>query len=745
MNVRLPDGTIIRNVPEGTTKAQLAEKLKANGMAVPAEWMGEAPQLSTVENVGGFLRDIPRQVGLTARYALEGLPAIAEPVTEPIRRIVVNPLMRAAGSEGVESLTQGGKRLADSIGLPEPRTATERVVGDASRTVASSAGMAGAANKLAALTERAAPMAANVFWQMAARPGVQAVAAAGAGAAGGTVRETGGSPAEQFGAALLGGLVTGYGAAKTADMAERGVAAVRSMLTPKEQQIRAADQAITLTLQRSGIDWNAVPVGVKNQLREEVAQALNTGQPLNEDALRRLVAFRRTGTTPTVGMLTQDEGLITREMNLAKTGANSMDQGLQRLPRIQNQNAAQLLRQIDNLGAANAPDAAGAGARQIGALSSRVREARGNIDSLYSQARDSQGRSVVLDGPAAAQAAIRRLQADNVGKLPPEVDDILNDLTSGKTPLTVEYQQQLVKNLYRKMQGAGDNGDLRYGLRIVREELDNADVPPTATVNPGNLPAVPGTVPQSTQQAGQQAIDAYRRARAANRAYMQTLEANPALAKVDDALAALEGNPQLRSAEDIVGAGSFVQQFVTGKSATPGEVRSLLQQVGPQGAQALRQYVARVLRDAATNSTDDITKFSNDAYRRALRDIGDEKLAALFSREELDQLKAIGDAGKYMQAQPTGSAVNNSNSGALVLGRGLDLLDKVAGSIPLGGRDILKGYIQGAQQTQVLRPQNALVQLAAPKEQPLLANPLLAASVVAPSDARKDQRRDKRP
>lgn len=38
MNVTLPDGTTIQDVPEGTTKAQLAEKLKANGMNVPQEW-----------------------------------------------------------------------------------------------------------------------------------------------------------------------------------------------------------------------------------------------------------------------------------------------------------------------------------------------------------------------------------------------------------------------------------------------------------------------------------------------------------------------------------------------------------------------------------------------------------------------------------------------------------------------------------------------------------------------------------
>ena len=43
MDVRLPDGTIIRNVPEGTTKEQIAQKLQAKGMQVPKEWMQSQP------------------------------------------------------------------------------------------------------------------------------------------------------------------------------------------------------------------------------------------------------------------------------------------------------------------------------------------------------------------------------------------------------------------------------------------------------------------------------------------------------------------------------------------------------------------------------------------------------------------------------------------------------------------------------------------------------------------------------
>lgn len=43
MDVRLPDGTVIKNVPDGTTKADLVAKLRTNGMAVPAEWLNAAP------------------------------------------------------------------------------------------------------------------------------------------------------------------------------------------------------------------------------------------------------------------------------------------------------------------------------------------------------------------------------------------------------------------------------------------------------------------------------------------------------------------------------------------------------------------------------------------------------------------------------------------------------------------------------------------------------------------------------
>lgn len=676
---------------------------------------------------GAMLRDIPRQVGLTARYGVEGLTQLADTLASPIRAG-----MNLAGLN-VQPFTTTVGQLADKAGIA-PRDANERVIGDATRTLAGAGGLAGGANRAANAVTGATQAALS---KLGSNIGSQAVGAASAGAAGGAVREAGGGPWEQFLASLAAGVGGGVAANKIGNAVDSGVSAVRTMMTPKVEQVRAADQQIQLALERSGVDWSQLPERLRQGLRQEVASAMSSGQPLNAEAINRLRVFRATETTPTVGMLTQSPGQITREMNLAKTGANSTDATLQRLPNLQNQNVHTLLQRLDQAGAANAPDAAALGARGIGTLEGRVAQARGNINGLYDSARDSSGRSLDLNGAHFTQRANQMLDQEMVGgSLPGDVATVMNRIATGEMPFTVEIAEQL-KTRIGNLQRATSDGGARMALGVVRKALDETPLA-SPQVNPGNLPAVPGTVPPSTAQAGRQAIDAFNAARSANRQYMQTLEANPALAAVDDAVSAVRSNPQLRSPADVVGSAGFVDKFIVGKGASPGEVRSLVQQLGPEGAQALRQNLVLRLRNAATNSTDDITKFSNDAYRRELRNIGDEKLAAIFSPEEVQHLRDVGDAAKYMQAQPAGSAVNNSNSGAMVIGKGLDMLDRAAGFVPLGGRDVLKGWIQGAQQTQVLTPRNALMLALQPQPAPSNA---LATLLAAPMQPGQDNRR----
>lgn len=752
MDVRLPDGTVIKDVPDGTTKAQLAEKLKANGMAVPSDWLAPAPKQEAVVTAGQQLMEVPRQLGLTARAGVKGLlslPGVAADALGGLYNGTAN-LIQGDGQGFRFKPTQSNvDSLLTAIGLPEPKDATERVVQDAASTLTG----AGALAKGADIGSRTASgVTRNVLRQMAARPDIQAAGAATAGATGGSVREAGGGPWAQFGASLLGGLAGGAAADRIGNSVRSGANALRSLVTPQTQQLQAADRQIQLVLERGGgIDWAQVPERIRQGLREEVAQAMNTGQPLNADALRRLVVFRQTGTTPTVGQLTQDPTQITREMNLAKVGANSNDQNLQRLPLLQNRNAQQLLNELDIAGAARAPSAFTTGERVIGQLQSRADAARDNINSLYSAARDTSGRSAPLDGSAFTRRANEMLDEAMVGgALPRDVANTMNRIARGEMPFTVEIAEQL-KTRIGALQRATNDGSARMALGTVRRALDETPIRDEFMANPGRLPAVPGTVPPSAASVGEESIAAFNAARGANRQWMQRVENNPALRAV------VEG------AEPD----QFVQRFVLGRGATAADLRGLRNELerranpgnlpapfdparaaaaaaqGPVPADAvssIRQFIVSHLKGAATGNTDDITKFSNASYRGALREIGDEKLAVFFSPQEIQQLKAVGEAAKYMQAQPAGSAVNNSNTAAAGNARVMDLLDKLANNVPLGGRDILKGWVQGAQQTQVLRPQNALVQAAGPQVSVPRLNPLIAATVARPVEARENDR-----
>jgi hypothetical protein len=62
MNVELPDGTVVEDVPEGISRRDLATKLKSNGMNVPDEWL--APKKV------GFVESAMRTAGTAAQKAV---------------------------------------------------------------------------------------------------------------------------------------------------------------------------------------------------------------------------------------------------------------------------------------------------------------------------------------------------------------------------------------------------------------------------------------------------------------------------------------------------------------------------------------------------------------------------------------------------------------------------------------------------------------------------------------------------
>jgi hypothetical protein len=653
-----PDGkTYEVQGPDGATQEQAFSMLQSQiaGGSPPA-----TKEPSAAFSAGRALNDIPRQVGLTARYGLEGLANTAQIVTEPLRYLTD----RATGMTGkTRPLGAEASLLADRIGLPSPQTSNERVIGDASRLVAGAGGLAGAAGAASKLPG----MAGTVMESLAANPTAQLTSAAGAGLAGGASREAGGSPLAQGGAALIGGVAGGLAPGAGQTLVDAGRRMLAPKLTPQQMDVQ-----LTSVLERAGADYSQLPMNVRSNLRKELASSLQAGKELDPAAVSRMADFMRVGATPTRGMVSQNPVQITREQNLAKMAANAGDDALHGLPLLQNQNNATLIRNLNERGAGTEtmPIAAG---RAIQDRIQGTNAALGRVEQgAWDLAKGSPGYKAPIY-PDGLNAALQRTGDEALtGYLPKQITDYMAAFQTGQQPFTPQHYKNLRSMLSGELAKGGNEA---AAARAAIQGLES--VPMRPITNPGGIDFGTAPVTQGManamrgrdSQAGD-AIEAVNRARAATAAKYAYQESSPL---VRTALA------DARTADPEKLAQSFVL------NGTVNDARSVAREVGPEGIATIRNTLATYIKkQALSGASDETGKVSQSALNAVLRKIGDEKLRLFFTPDEVSALQATGRVASLMQSQPIGSAVNNSNSGALVLGRGMDLLNGVAGKIPFG-------------------------------------------------------------
>lgn len=650
---------------------------KKAGRDLSAELFGEAPppQRGFGAQLGDAIADVPRQLGLTARYGIEGVGDVLDTVSSPIRaglnailpskKPKVSDLVSTTDARARPAIEgRSGESLANLLGLPQPRTSTERVVGDAARMLAGGAGTLGAAAKAAPLLTGTSQ---NVARMLASNPGSQLASAGAAGLAGGYTRETGGGDAAQ----LVASLAVGVAAPAALGGAQRVASAVARRMqpaAPTPQQAQQINITINNALRDSGITLEQLPAQVAQSIRNDVAAAFRTSDQVSPDAVRRLADYRLTGLTPTAAGLTLDPAVVTQQRNLAKLGINSRDSTAQFLGQTENRNNQQLKAGLNNLGAGAADDAYAGGERIIGALERRDERARDLIGRLYDRARDSSGRSAELDPAAFTQRAGNLLHEANVESfLTPDIRNKLNGFASGEIPLTVEIAEQFKTNIGRLQRSSAD-GNVRYALGAVRQALDETPLL-QATETASGAATLGGP-----RNVGQEAITAFDRARRVNRMYMGLVERTPALQAVRDG----------------VEPDKFVQQFIVGTGAKANfmDVAQLKSSIksNPVAMNTVREQIAGFLKQRALNGqADEVGNFSSAAYTKALDQIGDRKLRLFFQPEEITQMKALGRVSRYEQFQPAGAAVNNSNTAGALGGLAERILSQsVLSKIPFG-------------------------------------------------------------
>jgi hypothetical protein len=433
-------------------------------------------------------------------------------------------------------------------------------------------------------------------------------------------------------------------------------------------------QVIDSAAGQAGID---IPASVRESLYQDMRKAMSAGE-LTPDVLRRLVDYRMTGLTPTAGPVTRDPGIYTRQMNLAKIGVSSQDPKLQALGQIQNQNAQRLVQNLNELGAGTSDDAVSVGQKVINALSSGDKAEAARITQLYDQAKNASGRTALLDGKAMV-SHIEKSMREEFGRkwrelvpqnwLKSELDDI-----AGGRAITVDDA-----NILKKLVGnetASAQGNTKFILRAIRNALD--DVPMV-----GNASAEART-----------AQDAARAA------------AKARFGKIDDI-------PALKAVVEGIEPDKFVQQYIVGSGNTASvnsvmKLRNLIKDT-PEALTAVKNNIAQTLKKSALGgSSDEVGRFSQSGYNRALDKIGDVKLRLFFSPEEINALKAIGRVASYEQVQPVGSAVNNSNTASTAIATILDrigsfgLIRRIPGGSELLG-DPLRNVARNIEAGQMTR------------------------------------------
>lgn len=269
-------GVGVVQFPDDYTPEQITSAIERD--ILPRAAAGAIPEPPRPERSTG--EALARQGGLTARHLIEGAAGVPGMLADPISKLA-----------GSKPFTQWLSEKLTDIGFPQPETATERVVGDASRGVAGAAGGVGVGKLLAGA---AGPVTQAVGGALAAAPGAQATAAAASGAAAGAAREEGADPMMQ----LAIGMATGFLTPAVIEAARVGAPVVtraaRQVAKPFTAEGRG--EIVGATLRRVSADPDAA-----------MASMANGGDEIVE------------GSLPTAAQAARDPGLLQAERAMAAT------------------------------------------------------------------------------------------------------------------------------------------------------------------------------------------------------------------------------------------------------------------------------------------------------------------------------------------------------------------------------------------------------------------------------------------
>lgn len=429
------------------------------------------------------------------------------------------------------------------------------------------------------------------------------------------------------------------------------------------------------------------------ELQQKIVQtATDPTKQINPQALKNQIISDKFGIQLTPGQASEDPRLISMERNLrGKPGNEAM------VYKLQDQNT-QLVNGLDTLQKSAAPDVNvpnnfDGGQSVINAIQNKVDQQRQATSAAYKALADANGGDLPMDGQTFANNAEAALKKQMKGAfLPPQFKGLLEDFKSGEQPMTYENFENLRTMLgaaQRTAMRSGD-GNAEHAINLVRDQLEN--MPLTSEVE--------GIKPLADQ------------ARALAKQGFDLERQIPAY----KAVASGAAQPD-----------NFARKYIVGGTVKDLKGLAGLLQDDPNALQTIKAIPVNHLRDAAVNQAG---LFSQNGYNNALDSL-DPKLSVLYSPEEIQNLKDLGQAARLVMQRPAGSFVNESNTDVANLAR-------TAGGVAAHAVDVATHSPLGS------IAQNAIAKQVAKKSAQKTLSSILepGAGISVPSPAQKTLLRD---
>lgn len=417
---------------------------------------------------------------------------------------------------------------------------------------------------------------------------------------------------------LVGGIAGGVLTPIAGKVADKFASYIASKRAPSELVMQKSAQDIA---QEMGLDYSAMTAQQRTSLMDEIRTALQANLGKDPAAAMRKADFEAEGMPFLTGQATRDPLQFAAEKNLA--------QGNKEIASVLQQQGAQLRSNIGKYGMGAVPEQQ-AGPTLINALRNYSDKLGEGVKGAYTVARNSAGKDAGVPMQGLAQDFATVL--DNFG----------DKIPSG------------VLNQFKKY-GILEGGDMTQRKIFTVEEADkllkviNANQSSDKATNAA-LTALRGAVKKAvTEDAGADDVFAGARKLAAEKF------------RLEDAVPALEA-----SASGAANPDTFVTSFIVSKNAQTPQVQQLakiLREQDPQAfSEARAQVGAYLQRQALGENLAGDKAVRPEMYAKALRQLGEEKLGAFFSPQEIASMQRNARIAAYIDSIPNASRPNTSGN-----------------------------------------------------------------------------------